>query len=56
MAFSVKDLEVYPTYHTPLWAGDLSNPGNMDKALKYLEARGQHGGLLHWGQGHLLAP
>ncbi|EHB08785.1 Trehalase [Heterocephalus glaber] len=32
-----KNLEFYPSNLTPLWAGCFSDPGVVDKALKYLE-------------------
>ena len=38
------------TFTTLLWAGCLSDPDNVDKALKFLEVRRQHGGLLHRGR------
>lgn len=51
-----KNREFYPSNLAPLWAGCFSDPGVVDKALKYLEVRGQQGTLLHWGQHHLLSP
>lgn len=42
-----KNLEFYPSNLTPLWAGCFSDPGTVDKALKYLQDSGvlnhQHG-------------
>uniref|UniRef100_A0A8D1CDY5 Trehalase n=1 Tax=Sus scrofa TaxID=9823 RepID=A0A8D1CDY5_PIG len=32
-----KNLEFYPSNLAPLWAGCFSDPGDVDKALKYLE-------------------
>lgn len=34
-----KNPEFYPSNLTPLWAGCFSDPGAVDKALKYLEVR-----------------
>lgn len=55
-----KNLEFYPSNLSPLWSGCFSDPGVVDKALKYLEVRGggqgQQGGLVYWGQNHLLSP
>lgn len=36
-----KNLEFYPSNLAPLWAGCFSDPGVVDKAVKYLEVRGQ---------------
>lgn len=35
-----KNLEFYPSNLSPLWSGCFSDPGVVDKALKYLEVRG----------------
>lgn len=51
-----KNLEFYPSNLAPLWAGCFSDPGDVDKALKYLEVRGQLGRWLHWRQDHQLYP
>lgn len=40
-----KNLEFYPSNLTPLWTGCFSDPSVIDKALKYLEVRGQWAGL-----------
>lgn len=42
-----KNQEFYPSNLAPLWAGCFSDPGVVDKALKYLEVRGAAGGLVH---------
>ena len=55
MSFSVKDFKFY-ALTTLLWAGCLSDPDEVDKALKYLEVRRQHGGLLHRGRTTCLRP
>lgn len=39
-----KNQEFYPSNLAPLWAGCFSDPGVVDKALKYLEVRGQLAG------------
>ena len=54
-----KNLEFYPSNLSPLWSGCFSDPGVVDKALKYLEVgggQGQQGGLVYGGQNHLLSP
>lgn len=50
-----KNLEFYPSNLTPLWAGCFSDPSVADKALKYLEVRGQWAGrpACHPGGGTL---
>ena len=51
-----KKLEFYPSNFAPLWAGCFSDSDDVDKALKYLEVRRQHGGLLHRGRTTGLLP
>lgn len=51
-----KKLEFYPSNFAPLWAGCFSDSDDVDKALKYLEVRRQHGGLLHRGRTTCLLP
>lgn len=38
-----KNQEFYPSNLAPLWSGCFSDPGVVDKALKYLEVRGAVG-------------
>ena len=54
-----KNLEFYPSNLSPLWSGCFSDPVDVHMALKYLEVwggLGPPGGLVYWGQNHLLSP
>lgn len=42
-----KNHEFYPSNLAPLWAGCFSDPATADKALQYLEVRGQQRGRAH---------
>lgn len=51
-----KNLEIYPSNLTPLWAGCFSDPSVADRALKYSEVRGQWAGGWAWHPGGRTLP